>query len=183
LKSQASRIANSIPDAGFYAMMKAIRQDRTPNLFILEYDREAWRVKSLLLIPHFAFTPSAILRRKALSQSARRAGWVGCNIVLKNIPEQVRIPVILNAMPLPPTDVRTGYRNVLPLKSLSVRERGWTLDVLRMVQSLGTIQFTTNDAYRFAPELKRFYLANRHIREKIRQTTTGFARQRTSETN
>ena len=63
LKSQASRIGDSIPDAGFYAMMKAIREDRTPNLFVLEYERDTWRVRNLLLVPHFAFTPSAIFRR------------------------------------------------------------------------------------------------------------------------
>src|SRR6266850_1113167 len=64
LKSRASRIGDSIPDAGFYAMMKAIREDRTPNLLVLEYDRCTWRVRNLLLVPQFAFTPSAIFRRK-----------------------------------------------------------------------------------------------------------------------
>jgi hypothetical protein len=29
-----------------------------------------------LLVPHFAFPPSAIIRRKPLSPTSRRAGWV-----------------------------------------------------------------------------------------------------------
>jgi len=167
LKSRASRIGDSIPDAGFYAMMKAIREDRTPNLLVLEYDRCTWRVRNLLLVPQFAFTPSAIFRRKPLSESARRAGWIGCNIILKNIPEKARIPIVLNAVPLPKNDVRARYREILPLKGLGARERGWTLDVLRFVQSLGTLAFSTSDVYRFEAELKRFYPGNRHIRARF----------------
>jgi Dam-replacing family len=35
-----------------------------------------WFVRNLLLVPHFAFPPSAIIKRKPLSSTARRHGWV-----------------------------------------------------------------------------------------------------------
>ncbi len=50
-----------------------------------------WRVRNLLLVPHFAFPPSAIIKRKPLSSTARRAGWVGCNFALHRIPAEARI--------------------------------------------------------------------------------------------
>ena len=169
LKSKSGAIGDSIPDAGFYAMMKAIREDRTPNLFVLQYDRNTWRVRNVLLVPQFAFSPSAILKRKPLAVTARRAGWIGCNIVLKNIPDRARISIVVDEIPRSRTEVRQRFREVEPLKDISISQRGWTLDVWRMVQSLGTNEFATRDAYVFEPELKRFYPGNQHAREKIRQ--------------
>ena len=39
----------------------------------------------------FAFPPSAIIKRKPLSPTARRAGWVGCNFDSSRIPAEARI--------------------------------------------------------------------------------------------
>lgn len=169
LKSQGSQIGDTIQDAGFFAMMKAIREDRTPHLFVMHYDRSHWDVLNVILVPQFAFTPSAIVRRKPLAATARRAGWVGCNIALKNIPQNARIPIISQGQFLPKEIVRKRFMDVSPLKDLSASVRGWTLDVLRMVQSFGKRRFTTNEAYCFESELARFYPGNKHIQAKIRQ--------------
>jgi len=45
----------------------------------------------LIFIPDFSFTLSAVERRKPLPSTARRAGWVGCNILLDRIPIDARI--------------------------------------------------------------------------------------------
>jgi type II restriction enzyme len=42
-----------------------------------------------------------------------------------------------------------------PLKELSVKERGWTLDVLRVVQSLGKQEFKTSDMYEYVRHCTR----------------------------
>jgi type II restriction enzyme len=73
-----------IPDAGYDAMIAAIRSDRVPNLLVMQYSVD-WTVLNLLLVPSFFFTESAIQKRKPLSSSARRAGWVGCNILLGSV--------------------------------------------------------------------------------------------------
>jgi type II restriction enzyme len=169
LKSKSSAISDRIVDAAFDAMMRAIHEDRTPNLFVLHYDRAAWSVRNLIVVPHFAFSHAAVEKRKPLSAGARRAGWVGCNIILRNIPPQARIPLITDSQIVPQQEVRACFERVRPLKELSVRERGWTLDVLRVVQSLGKTEFTNTDVYAFVPEFEQLHPGNRHIRDKIRQ--------------
>jgi Dam-replacing family len=53
--------------------LSAIREDRTPNLFLLRYALATWEVRDLLLIPSFLFSESAVIKRKPLSSTARRA--------------------------------------------------------------------------------------------------------------
>jgi type II restriction enzyme len=94
LKSQKTHIGNSITDGAYGAMMEAIKHDRSPNFFFMQYELATWSVKNLLLVPHFAFPPSAIIKRKPLSPMARRAGWIGCNFALNRIPVDARIAVV-----------------------------------------------------------------------------------------
>jgi type II restriction enzyme len=56
-----------------------------------------------------------------------------------------------------------------PLQELSVKERGWTLDVLRVVQSLGKQEFKTSDMYEYVRHFEELHPDNRHVRDKIRQ--------------
>lgn len=92
---KASRIWNErrIPDAGYSAMISAIRGDRVPNLVVMQYS-DAWKVQNLLLVPSFLFNESAIEKRKPLAATARRAGWVGCNIRLSAMPEHGKIRIV-----------------------------------------------------------------------------------------
>src|SRR6267154_6063129 len=94
LKSQSKPFGTRIVDAAYSEMKRAILEDRTPNLFVLHYDLAAWAVRTVVLIPKFAFALSAIERRNPLASTARRAGWVGCNILLSQIPPDARIPVV-----------------------------------------------------------------------------------------
>lgn len=106
LKGQQSRIGNYITDGAYAAMMNAIRNNETPNFYIMQYDVATWSIRNLLLIPHFAFPPSAIIKRKPLAVTARRAGWVGCNIALNRIPADARIQVVRTV--LSPSPLRSG---------------------------------------------------------------------------
>jgi type II restriction enzyme len=94
LKGQQSPILSQIVNGAFGAMIEAIRNDRTPNFYFMQYELLSWSVKNLLLIPSFAFPESAIVKRNPLSPTARRAGWIGCNIALGRIPEDARIHVV-----------------------------------------------------------------------------------------
>ena len=169
LKSKSSPIGERIVDAAYEAMMRAIREDRTPNLYALHYNKASWQVRNLILVPHFAFSASAIEARPPLAAHARRAGWVGCNIVLKNIPPDARIRLVADGVPLPPRQVHEKFLRLKPLEDISPRERGWTLDVLRIVRSLGRKEFTNGDVYAFESQLERLHPNNRHVRDKIRQ--------------
>jgi type II restriction enzyme len=169
LKSQSRPLGTRIVDAAYSEMKRAILEDRTPNLFVLHYDLDAWAVRTVLLVPHFAFALSALERRKPLAPTARRAGWVGCNILLDKIPIHARISVVSEGTPLTPREVRSSYNRLRPLEKLQVEKRGWTLDVLQVVQSLGKMDFTLADVYAHAGSLAKLHPQNRHVQPKIRQ--------------
>jgi len=169
LKSQSKTLGSRIVDAAYSEMRRAILEDRTPNLYILHYDLAAWSVRTLILIPRFAFALSALERRKPLAATARRAGWVGCNIVLDRIPAAARIPVIQDGRVWPRPAVRDAYRRLRPLENLRAEARGWTLDVLNVVQALSKAEFDLADVYAHAGALAKLHPQNAHIHDKIRQ--------------
>lgn len=76
-------------------------------------------------------------------------GWIpfGCNIVLEKIPAHARIPVVQEGEARPKKAVREDYERLRPLERLNVRKRGWTLDVLQVVQSLKKTDFSLQDVY------------------------------------
>ncbi len=169
LKSQSRTFSSRILDSAYAKMIQAIEEGKNPNLFVLHYEPTVWSVRNLILIPGFAFSRSAIERRKPLGPHARRAGWVGCNILLSKIPLDARIPIISDGMPSRPAEVRRQYATLRPLAELDVEARGWTLDVLRIVRSLDKRQFTLAEMYACESDLSRLHPRNRHVREKIRQ--------------
>lgn len=169
-----------VPDAGYGAMMRALQSDSVPNLLVLQYTVD-WRVRNLLIVPSFFFTPSSIEKRKPLSPTARRAGWIGCNILLSQIAEIGKIRLVRDGRVADAADVRDQYARIRPLATVAVERRGWSLDVLRLVQRAGRSIFELSDAYTLENELARLYPHNRNIRPKIRQQLqvlrdTGFIR-------
>lgn len=169
LKGQKTRIGKCINDGAYSAMIDAIQNDRTPSFYFMHYDRATWSVKNLLLIPHFAFPKSAIIKRNPLSPTARRAGWIGCLISLIDIPIDARIPVVKDGTPSSPEIVRDQFRRIKPLANLDVKARGWTLDVLNAIRTLGKSEFTNDDAYTLEKHLSDLHPDNRHVKQKIRQ--------------
>jgi len=169
LKSQSKPFGTRIVDAAYSEMKRAILEDRTPNLFVLHYDLATWAVRTVLLVPHFAFTLSTLEKRPPLAPTARRAGWIGCNILLDKIPLHARVSVVTEGSPQTPREVRTSYDRLRPLEKLQAEKRGWTLDVLQVVQSLGKMEFTLADVYAHANALAKLHPKNAHVRPKIRQ--------------
>jgi type II restriction enzyme len=169
LKSQNRPFRSRILDAAYKKMVEAIEMNQTPNFLALHYEPEKWIVKSLLLIPRFAIPVSAIVRRKPLALHARRHGWEGCFISLKNVPLDARIPLVEEGRVVPPSEVRRRYRRLKPLTKLDTGTRGWTLDVLTTLRSLGKEEFTLSEVYAFDEHLAKLHPRNRYVRPKIRQ--------------
>ncbi|MGH9796130.1 MAG: DpnI domain-containing protein [Candidatus Acidiferrales bacterium] len=169
LKSQSRPFGRRILDAAYSTMIRAIREDRTPNLLALHYDREAWSVRNLFLIPRFAYSESAIECRKPLGPAAQQAGWVGCYIRLDLLPPDVRIPLVLDGASYEAREVRRMFARIRPLEKLRAKQRGWTLDVLTAIRSLGKGEFSLADAYSLEANLSKLHPENRHVRDKIRQ--------------
>jgi len=168
LKSQKGWNLRKITDAAYETMLVAIRADRTPNLFILQYSK-AWLVQNLLLIPRVFFTESVIEKRRPLGPHAQRAGWIGCNILLGQIPPDGKIAVVASGLPLPESQVRSEFSRVRKLAELSPSLRGWTVDVLNAIRKLGRAHFSLQELYAFESELKAAHPHNQNVRPKIRQ--------------
>jgi len=168
LKSLRHWNPRKVVDAGYEAMMRAIRADRTPNLLLLHYS-DAWMVQNLLLIPRMFFTESVIEKRKPLGPTARRAGWVGCNILLAQIPPDGKIPMVSAGVPVRKQNVRQEFSRVKQLAQLPPSVRGWTLDVLRGVRQLGKTEFSLQELYAFEGQLRFLHPKNQNVRPKIRQ--------------
>ena len=169
LKSGSHTFGNKLTDGAYSQMHTAILRGNAPNLFLLHYQQNPLAVASLLFIPDFAFTLSALERRKPLAATARRAGWVGCNILLSQIPQDAQIGVIREKRPVPPGDVRRAFQKLKPLASLKPETRGWTLDVLKAVRALHKSEFTLSEVYALENSLAELHPHNAHIRPKIRQ--------------
>ena len=169
LKSQSRFFGNRINDAAYATMLEKIRRDQTPNLIALHYELAGWKVRNVFLVPNFAFSISAIEKRKPTRPAGRSADFIGCNILLTEIPPDARIPLVVNGEPANPKSARKQYAKVRPLANLRPEMRGWTLDVLNLIRSLHKQTFTLADAYTLEPHLASLHPANRHVRDKIRQ--------------
>jgi len=170
VKSTSRPVRNRIMDSEYNTMMNAIRNDLSPNLILLHYSKEYWKVQDLLLIPRHLIVPSVIEKRNPLSPGARRAGWTGCNILLTNIPSTGRIFAIEDSMAHHPDIVRREWAELRFIGAMESASRGWLVDILRCVQSLDRKCFTLQEIYdQFEDELLRLHPQNRNIRPKIRQ--------------
>jgi type II restriction enzyme len=147
-------------------MKLAILKDRAPHLFLLHYDLNNWSVKTLILIPRFVFSLAAIERKKPLAPTAKRAGWVGCYILVEAL---AKISIIADGKTIAPDVVRQHFGRVRPLERIETAQREWALDVLAVVRSLNKKVFSLKEAYSFESRLAHLHPENHHIREKIRQ--------------
>ena len=168
LKAMRRWNERKVVDAGYDSMVTAIRSETRPSLFLLHY-AHTWQVTNLVLIPHFFLTESVIEKRPPLSKLARRAGWVGCNILLSEIPKDGKLRLVHDGFEAEASDVRTKFRRVLPFAELEANLRGWTVDVLKIVRKLDKKDFTLSDVYAYESELSNRHPGNRNIRPKIRQ--------------
>lgn len=169
LKSQSRAFSRKIIDAAYATMRRAIEENKAPHVVALHYDPLGWTVRSVFLIPSFALTLSSLEKRNPLGSEARRKGWIGCNILLANIPMDARITLVSEGTALRPELVRGQYMRLRPLERMSHEKRGWTLDVLKVIRSLDKPEFSLGEVYRYGDHLQSLHPRNFHVREKIRQ--------------
>lgn len=168
LKSSSRWSRTRIPDAAYDAMIHAIHSDTVPSLFIMQYTMH-WTVHNLIVIPSFFLSESAIEKRKPLDVSARRAGWIGCNILLSNIADEGKIGIVREGDVVDPDTVRNKFKAIKPFLKIGSHVRGWTLDVFRSISGLGRSRFSIGDVYSFEHDFAKIHPDNKNIRAKIRQ--------------
>jgi type II restriction enzyme len=161
-------LGKKIADGAYGTMIDRITSSSNPDLFVMQYN-EKYNITQLTLIPKFFFVPDIIEKRKPLAQTARRAGWVGCNILVSEIPEQGKIPVIQNRTFRDPPTVIENYRKIQKLQMNNLESRGWLMDVLNCVNQMPGDDFSLKNVYAFAEQLSQKHVNNNNVEAKIRQ--------------
>jgi type II restriction enzyme len=169
LKSSRGVVKNKIVDGAYHSLIGRLQSSTNPSLAILRYDREALAVRDLTIVPKHFFTTSVIEARKPLGPTARRAGWIGCNILLSRIPQIGLIQLIRDGSIIDRSSVLDSWKRTAFLAKLGPESRGWLLEVLTCVLELGRSEFEIGDVYLFEDRLAALYPANANIRPKIRQ--------------
>ncbi|WP_299068846.1 DpnI domain-containing protein [uncultured Psychrobacter sp.] len=167
LKSKKAKLSQIINDGAYETMLARINSDDNPSFFFLTYSPE-FTVNNFLIIPKQFFKPEIIIKRKPLAATAKRAGWVGCNIDLSQVPESGKVYLVKNRTVIARDTVTQQFQKTLFLRQQSLDSRGWTLDVWQCIDRLDD-KFTLKQVYAFADELQAKHPDNNHVKDKIRQ--------------
>ncbi len=163
-------LTGKVVDGAYGTMMKRLRDVRNPSLFILRYSPDALVVEDLLVVPRHFFVPALIERRPPLSASAHRARWVGCNILLDDIPDSGRIFLVRRRAVQPRERVLEQWKRTMFLREeTDFGARRWLLDIMKCIEALDHDEFSLKEMYQFENALREKHPANKHIRDKIRQ--------------
>lgn len=167
LKSKLGKFSNRVLDGAYTAMLDTIRRGQTPTFLLLEYT-PSWSVQRVRAIHHSLITETAVQARRPLAPSARRAGWIGCNIVLPAIALQGQIPLLVDGEATPKREARHAFARLENIAQIAATDRTWPAVILRFTERLGR-RFSLHEMYLFEEELRVLFPNNRNIRPKIRQ--------------
>jgi type II restriction enzyme len=168
VKSSIRPFGRKVVDGAFSSMMRRIESSTVPSFLLLRYSDDG-TVTDLTAVHRSLITPELIERRKPLSHTARRAGWVGCNLLLHGIPPEGRIELVSNGVASPKHGSRASFMRTEKLSSATLGERSWACSVLSCLHTLPHSTFSLLDAYGFEQELAALHPMNRNVRAKIRQ--------------
>lgn len=168
LKSKSGNLSNTIADGAYSTMIERINAENSPNFFFLTYTKH-WSVKDFLIIPKQFFTSEIIVKRPPLAKTARRAGWVGCNINISKVSELGKVFLVKNAQIIDKEIVKETFNKTLFLRTKNKDAKGWILDVMNCIDLIKKDSFTLDEIYKFEQKLKLKYPNNNFIKDKIRQ--------------
>ena len=169
LKSQKSVFGNKVLDGSFRTKCDRLAASNNPNLFLLNYDSKQLSVINLLVVPKHFSVREIIGERKPLAPTARRAGWIGSNILLNQIPQSGKIFIVRAGQIEPKETVLSKWSRTLFLRDQEQEARGWLIEVMKCVETIGKREFQIEDIYAFEAKLSHLYPDNRNVRPKIRQ--------------
>lgn len=169
LKSQKSSFGNKVMDGAFRTKCERLAASNNPNLLLLNYDLKQFTVANLFVIPKHFFVREIIEERKPLAPTARRAGWIGSNILLNQVPESGKIFFVQAGQLIPKDTVLAKWKKTLFLRDQNQEARGWLIEVMKCVEAIGKRDFQLEDVYAYENRLSRLYPDNQNVRPKIRQ--------------
>jgi len=169
LKSSKTRFGRKIVDGAFGSMCERLASADNPSLALMNYDLARFGVTNLFFIPKQFFVREIIEERRPLAPTARRAGWIGCNILLGELPDAGKVFLVRDRETVPKSTVLELWRSTLFLKNTSLHARGWLIEVMKCVDAIGRREFNLDDVYAHEQRLHRLYPGNNNVRPKIRQ--------------
>ena len=169
LKSTQGTIGAKIADGAYDTMIGRITGNQNPDFLFMSYSLKRMCVKSLFMIPKYFFVPDIIEKRPPLSQNARRAGWVGCNILVDKIPIQGRIDIVNDGVETAKEIILEKVNISRKLETESLFVRGWLMDIVNCINDIDDNCFDLSDMYSFEDVLAEKHHYNHNIRPKIRQ--------------
>ena len=174
LKSKKGRFGGVVTNSAYDRKLAAIRAGAVPHYAFLEYSKSTWTVDRLFVVPGHFISPAVIQPRAPLAGTARRAGWVGSNILLGQLPAEARVSVVDKGTVRDLADVRSDWRRFDFLGSDTRASAGWGAQAFNCVKTIqaesGDREFTLQGFYsRFESELSALNPDNHNIRAKIRQ--------------
>lgn len=169
LKSKSASITNKVNDGAYSTMIKRISSINNPNFFFMHYNKLNLNVENFVMVPKYFFSTEVIEKRKPLAETARRAGWVGCNILLNQIPDEGRIFIVKNEKEVPLEQVISKVQRTDFMRKYKMDARGWMLDILNCVNKIEDKEFTLEQMYSFENVLALKHPENHHVKDKIRQ--------------
>lgn len=169
LKSKKGKIGKKIAAGAYSKMVKRLSSDQKPHFFFMGY-LPTFSVNDFFVVPKYFFIPEIIEKRKALAETARRAGWIGSNILFSKIPLSGKIFYIENGREISKKEILEKWQKTVFLKEIKKPERkGWILDIMNCIDNLGKKEFSLKDMYNFEKELSVIHPENKNIKPKIRQ--------------
>ncbi len=169
LKCQKKKFGKKLANGAYTTKIERLNSDTSPNLILMNYDKDAAVVRNIFFVPKHFFVPSIVEKRNPLASTARRAGWVGSNILLNRIPEIGRIYGVKDGHEIPKEFVLSKWKKTVFMRNKEVDARGWLLEVLGCVERLNKPEFSLQEIYQFENILRQTYPNNQNIRPKIRQ--------------
>lgn len=169
LKSKKGKFGPKLANGAFKTKCERLAASNNPNFFLMNYDLKSLAVVNLFIVPKHFFVRDIIEERKPLAATARRAGWIGSNILLHRVPNSGKIHIVQNGVVRPKDEVLEEWQKTLFLRQESPDTRGWLLDVMKCAESLRKQDFTLDEIYGFEKHLSNLYPGNQNVRPKIRQ--------------
>jgi len=168
LKTFRRKPAKRLIDGAYGALISRLQCGAAPTLILMERS-SGWSISGLTAIHPLFLTPDIVEKRKPLSSTARRAGWVGCNIRLDLMGNDAAIEIIKDGISRPRELVREQFRKFNQLQEVPIERRGWTTLTLSILRALHRSEFSLAEIYNREHLFSSVYPNNRNIRAKVRQ--------------
>jgi type II restriction enzyme len=163
-------VGKKIVNGAYTSMIDRLKSNNNPNLFLLTYEKASLEIRNFIAIPKYFFIPDIVEKRQPLNLTAKRAGWIGCNIIINNIPEFGKIFYIQNGVERKKEEILNKWSKTEFVKRThDIEAKGWMLDVLICIERIKKLEFSLDDVYKFESLLQEKHPFNKNIKAEIRQ--------------